>query len=88
MSEHLLKILLDELKTVRLKCVACGGVIEVEVVSLDADSVADIGCPMCKKPFFPSHMTETPLRLLARAIEDMRAHSRVIGVEFVLKVND
>lgn len=46
MSEKLFRFLMDELKTVRVHCKACGGTVELEITKLDSRFLAN-HCPLC-----------------------------------------
>jgi hypothetical protein len=96
MRENILKILLDELRTLRLLCqgekqgAKCGAVFEFHIDRLgDAFRPAEGGppsfaCPFCKTSFHPSSFQQLdPISALVKAINDMRAVRRV-NVEFVL----
>ena len=91
MSERLFKFLLTELKTVRLICPHCTGVIEVSVKELGKRFDSNPACPLCSKPFVtmepgPDKLS-TALGRLADAILELQHDKRAVKVEFVLPDN-
>ena len=94
MSEHLLKILLTELKTVRVRCKndQCGAVIELPVEKL-TDRFRSTVCPVCRSLFVPpgsqaaAHGTN-PFMNLAKAIELFVQLGSLVEIEFVLPAKE
>lgn len=80
MSEHLLKFLLSELKTVRIHCRAacCGGVAEIPIDRLGQP----IGCPLCRTVWMDASK-QPLLKGLGNAVAALGNASEV-SVEFVL----
>jgi phage FluMu protein Com len=89
MSEHLLKFLLSELATIRIRCAACSSVIEVDYKGLGA-YFTENKCPACKTAFAPRHRLNTVttvadfLKTLHAVMDMGRFFQEQITVEFVL----
>lgn len=85
MSERILKVLLSELATVRLRCKhdGCGTVFEMPLRSL-ADRKYE-KCPVCARPLveFPKNEHCYGLNDLAKAIAFIETQKN-LGVEFVI----
>ena len=77
MSERVLKILLSELKTVRLVCAKCGGTAEMTVVQLGGRN--NVACPVCNTVY----QSLSQLISLARSIEFLRQQQE-LQLEFVI----
>lgn len=89
MSETLLKILLAELRKVRIKCKACGTVLEFALDQLAMSEALD-GCPHCKTNFRqPAPNTKETLTQLANAMLKLQASpaAELIDVQFVVHVD-
>lgn len=86
MSERLIRIMLDELQTVRLVCQAskCSGVAEISVSQLATK--ADPKCPACGASLVND--SRLPHQTLAQAIEQIRGQSASVRFEFVLPDTD
>lgn len=87
MSEHVLRVLLSELRTVRLRCQhdGCGIVFEMTLTDLAVRNFN--GCPCCKRPLVTMLKDERSFDLmdLARAMQFI-ADAKTVGVEFVIPV--
>jgi hypothetical protein len=86
MSETILKILLEELKTVRLVCKACNrGVIEVSIERF-GEALNKGECRFCQTAFFPSSGpgAKDPFNSLRLAIADLLREDR-LGIEFIIR---
>lgn len=86
MSEHLLKIMLSELATVRVLCKSstCGAVIEMPLA--DMPRMLALGeCPVCHASFrVPSSSGPDLLAALARSIQAVQAASGRVEIQFVI----
>ncbi len=83
MSEHVLKVELRELRTVRLVCLhkGCkGGVIELAVAALE--ELQEVECPVCGNDIASGHLAS-----LGKAVEGLIGHKHV-RVEFVVPMKD
>jgi len=83
MSEHVLKILLSELVTVRVRCrqQGCGAIVEIPTEELDQKFHSGL-CPFCRAVLqLPqnNHLAE-----LARALRELKAAHQQVEVQFVI----
>lgn len=87
MSEHLLRILLTELSTVRLVCKdkSCGAVTEISLEQLRT-RFSDVRCPLCKAAFGDSDVGGNPFKDFAQAVRAIQSRSDHVEVEFVLPI--
>jgi hypothetical protein len=101
MSEHLLKILLTDLQTVRLVCKGvkkeapekpCGAVFEFPVAEVGEVFPDGTGrCPFCGIAFQwsePNGKKRSPFVLLAEALEKLKAVAGVVDVQFISSVKE
>jgi peptide subunit release factor 1 (eRF1) len=95
-SEHLLKVLLSELTTVRVRCLndRCGATVEVALANLDR-AFRHYACPACQKEFGPAQRSQpgpepNRLRELQAAVEELARDAGRQGfeVEFVLPAKE
>lgn len=88
MSRKLLAFLLSELSTVRIKCVKCKGIVEVETVDqvvVMFSGPDDPKCPLCKQLLIgPGCGSNNPMRNLAVAVAELKKRSDTVEIEFVL----
>lgn len=85
MSEHILKILLSELSTIRIRCKKCRthGTLEMPVARLDR--IGEYRCPMCLEPFWKDQADKNNHLIgLQEAIEGLAEDADRIEVEFVI----
>ena len=93
MSEEILKVFLDDLKTIRFVCQSCKNVIEAEVTSLQS-LFQDNKCPLCNETFDrsggtapPGHSpTYRPLHELAKAFRYLESVKHAVQIEFPVKI--
>lgn len=85
MSETLLKILLSELDTVRVRCMAtdCKAITEVRLADVSR-AFQGAKCPVCGAEFDSQSGTQSALAALARAVRNTQAAADKYQVEFVL----
>ncbi len=85
MSEKLLRILLDELETVRVVCQSptCGAIVEVSLEAL-AKTFAERKCRVCNAEFDLTPTGVSSLAALARAIQACRNAKECYRVQFVI----
>jgi len=86
MSEHLLKILLSELRLIRVRCKGCQSVTTIEVLirELGANQVlSGARCPFCQNHFRPPQ-GPNPFDLLAKAFNGLDQLGQAVDVEFVV----
>lgn len=83
MSEKILRLLLDELTTVRLLCQnkGCGGVVEYPLERLRGKFQFANACPLCGTEFGGSG---SPIYDLAAAIDRVKDMGERVKVEFIL----
>jgi rRNA maturation protein Nop10 len=80
MSERILRILLEELKTLRLVCRSCGDAVELAIDKLDTPLTRDAYCPGCGGPLRSIHPHTTApdvfdkLALAIRGLQQLRSH--------------
>ena len=86
MSEHLLRILLTELSTVRLVCKSkdCGAVTEVSLDQL-AFRFGDVRCPVCHADFGEADASGNPLKNFALAVRALQSRSKLLEAEFIVR---
>jgi hypothetical protein len=82
-TEHLLKIPLEDLKTVRVICrnAVCGAIVEVPVTKLEAMFKAG-ECPVCRRQFIATGATGNLVDL--GKVLDGLAENKALGIEFVI----
>jgi hypothetical protein len=91
MPETLLRILLSELLTLRVRCRSprCGALIEVERDHFTLVFVHGYVCPACNAPFAgpgpPTRNPGNPLRDLVGALQAIEADAGQFELEFSLK---
>ena len=88
MNETVLKILLEELKMVRLVCKVCGTVTEIAVKELSLERYL-FRCPGCPNAVFQD--VDKKIDSLARlenAFRELAKQNAVFGVEFVIRQSD
>lgn len=89
MSEEILKVFLDDLKTIRVVCQQCGVTIEVDVQSLKK-TLGTNKCPACQHDFSrpggpPGYY---PLHELAKIFNYMDAVKGDVTIEFPVKIKE
>jgi hypothetical protein len=89
MSEHVLKVLLSELTTVRVICGSCSAVAEMPTDKLSQLSLRDTFCPVCHMAFPRGNEAEGKPDHLKR-LADAIAGLKTIGqeLEFVVRNPD
>ncbi len=87
MSEQLLRFLLTELKTVRIRCQHCKAVVEVTLDRLDK-ILATGDCPFCQHTLTDAEAGRHQLKALAQAVRDLVALKDQVEVEFVLPAQE
>lgn len=92
MGEHIFRILLKDLTTVRITCGHCEGIIELPIETVGA-TLAKPFCPLCREPFAVSPkaatMGDAPYFIqLQEAIAAMRRLETVFTVEFPIKLQN
>lgn len=90
MGERILKILLSELRLIRLRCRTCQqeAVIEVSIRDLGSNRVLASGrCPFCQNVIRPPQATN-PFELLAQALNGLDQLEKLVDVEFVVPLED
>lgn len=92
MSEHLLKILLTELRTVRIRCKSCGSVVEMPVENL-ATRFQGVACPLCRQMFIPPGSAAdakgvNPFVELAKAMDLLGHLAPLVEIEFSLPAKE
>lgn len=88
MPEHLYRILLSEITTLRIRCgnPHCQGVVELHVEHI-ASAMKACSCPLCGHVFDTSRYEGGHLlQLLAEAIRRLKAIEDRVQVEFQLPV--
>ena len=81
MSKKMLRVSLDDLKTVRVSCLKCKrGVIEVPIDRLDA-ALHNGRCRLCDTQLLPQSGPE-PLNSLKLALQELAAKAKDLAVEF------
>jgi hydrogenase maturation factor HypF (carbamoyltransferase family) len=87
MSEKLLKLFLDDLKSIRIVCRNCGSAIEIPIDKLHhASAVVCPGCPPTEKTLLRSAKSDNLARLAA-ALTELKM-SKDFNVEFVVPESD
>lgn len=92
MSEEMLKILLSELKMIRVRCLGnrdgspCGAVIEFPVAKLKGFFSSDPKCPSCKEPFVLGIAggVVDPFDQLARTLDAFAGIRTQAEIEFII----
>lgn len=87
MSEEILRVFLDDLKTIRIACQHCGVVIEVDVKALKK-TIGKNECPACNSDFtragnVPGYY---PLHELAKIFSYLDAIKGDVKIEFPVKI--
>ncbi len=88
MSEHVLRVLLSELQTIRLLCQnpRCGATVEFQLDRWDRIAPTGFECPVCKERFHTSSEDATNcLKLLAEAVQGFCKAKDKVKVEFIIK---
>jgi len=93
MVEHITRIKLSELITVRVVCVACSTVTEVAFDKLDQTFGLRAHCPCCRQAFAKSDKdaasgNATHFRELEAAIEKIRQLEHCFYIEFPVKASE
>lgn len=84
MSELILRILLSEIKTVRVICRSCGAIVEVEVADIPR-RFENGACPFCQVCFKTLSLPESDvLGNFAKALQKLIEVDSKLGVEIVL----
>jgi uncharacterized protein YbaR (Trm112 family) len=88
LSEHLLKILAEELIVARLVCAApaCGGTLEVPVAKLAV--CQDLRCPVCRNAFTVTDNKPHPFAALAEALARVAGNADRVTLQFVIPVEE
>lgn len=81
MSEKLFRFLLSELKTIRIICKGCHGIIELPPGKI-AHQLAAVQCPLCRVSF--GHSENYQLAKLAEAIHELSKPDAPVTVEFLI----
>lgn len=83
MSEHIIRFLLSEIKTVRVVCKKCGAVIETPIEKAGDALASGRRCRFCNNDLGdPNHPNSDPLRGLAAVAESLTSMENV-EVHFV-----
>jgi hypothetical protein len=92
MSEEILKVFLEDLKTIRFVCQHCSAIIEMDVQSLQA-RIQENACPLCHETFnmsgsVPSGQSPKyqPLHELAKAFRYLESVKHAVKIEFPVKI--
>lgn len=89
MTETILKVKLEELKTVRVTCTNCGTVVEIPTHKI-AKTFEDQHCKHCDRPFV-QHTDHTRPHVFGSfqtglmAMQELEKHDKKVTVEFVIK---
>jgi hypothetical protein len=83
MSETLFRFLLTELKTARVICRRCNGVLEVAIEQVG--SAFAIRCPLCNKEFRMAHQPN-PVAEFGKAVQGLKAMAELLELEFALPI--
>jgi hypothetical protein len=86
MSETILRVLLSELETIRIKCKNCGLVYETTVTNL-CNGYHLPKCAHCKTVWERPLIPDTSFEIFAKALKAMLADSS-IEIEFVIPQPD
>lgn len=88
MSETILRVMLSELTTIRLRCQqpGCGGVVEFRS---ETTGTIPKHCPLCKGPFFhpqasPQARDDAVIANLLQAMRDFVLVRDLVDMEFVI----
>src|ERR1022692_411861 len=91
MSEEILKVFLEDLKTIRFLCQHCKAIVESDVAGLQS-LIHDNKCPLCNNTFDrsgnvnPSHSTYQPFHELAKVFKYLEAVKHAVKIEFPVKI--
>ena len=85
MSETILKVLIDELKVIRLVCKKCAAALEMPLGKLDGNgNIQSLACPACGTGYrLSKDYRSDALAKLADAVQEL-AKSSDCQIEFVL----
>lgn len=94
MGEHLLRILLSELSTIRVRCAGCKTTVEIQTDA--AGQLDNAKCPGCDKRFGYGELDAKAklrgnavdrLEALARAVEEIQKVENLYTVEFPIRLD-
>ncbi|HLK60045.1 MAG TPA: hypothetical protein VKU00_26025 [Chthonomonadaceae bacterium] len=84
MSEQLLKVLLEEIKSVRVICQKCHTIVELPIEAI-GEKFASQQCPFCKNSFTVAGVVPPdPFHTLALALQSLQKISSQVKIEFVV----
>jgi hypothetical protein len=86
MGEHILKIAIAELSSVRIQCRNCSLVLEVPRDGLDS---VPVKCPGCQEDFvLPNENQKANVKFmhLKQILEELQGMDIIFGVEFPVKL--
>ncbi len=91
MGEHIFRVLLSDLTTIRITCGKCQGIIEFPLDSVGARLTERPYCPLCREPFAVSPkaaaMGEAPYFVqLQETLRKLRDLHTVFSIEFPIKL--
>lgn len=92
MSSHMphttLRFLLSELRTIRLKCLACRTNAAIEMPIAKLDRIEGFCCPICKESFDANRDGKDYLAMLQDAVSGLQNAAKKLQIEFVLPVEE
>jgi hypothetical protein len=85
-AEHVLRVLLSELGTVRLACAHCQTVTETPALKLDKHGGGLWKCPLCEQPFYRNGRPDW-LAKLGEAFREVEGMTDLFKVEFAVRTD-